>query len=118
MAEKKVKPATDAKQATDKKVAEKKPVAEKKVVEKKPAATEKPVENKEKAAKPSAVKTYHISFRKDANKWQVKATNSDKALRLFNTQAEAIEFARKTAENQDVSIVIHKETGAFRKQKY
>ncbi len=83
-------------------------------------------ENKQQPAKPvtekkekqAPVKNYHISFRKDENKWQVKKANSTRALKLFNTQAEAIEYAKKTAGNQDVSITIHKATGEFRKQKY
>ena len=63
-------------------------------------------------------KTYHISKRKDDNKWQVKAEGADKALKLFLTQSEAIEFAKKTAGNQDARIVIHKEDGSFRRLTY
>lgn len=65
-----------------------------------------------------ASKTYHISKRKDDNRWQVKAAGSEKALKLFNTQAEAIEYAKKVAGNQDANIMVHKEDGSFRKLKY
>ena len=49
---------------------------------------------------------------------QVKAQGADKALKLFLTQAEAIEFAKKTAGNQDAKIMIHKEDGSFRRLTY
>lgn len=64
------------------------------------------------------VKTYHISKRKDDNKWQVKAAGGSKAIKLFFTQAEAIEFAKKLAESQEARIVIHKEDGSFRRLNY
>ena len=70
-----------------------------------------------KEAKPAS-KTYHISKRKDDNRWQVKAEGADKALKLFLTQDEAIEFAKKTAGNQDARIVIHKADGSFRRLTY
>ncbi len=89
--------------------AEEKPVKEKKA---------QPVKEKEPAEKNNANKTYHISKRKDDNKWQVKAAGGNKALKLFNTQAEAIEYAKETAKNQDARIVIHKEDGSFRRLTY
>ena len=71
-----------------------------------------------KAAESKATKIYHISKRKDDNRWQVKAQGADKALKLFLTQAEAIAFAKKTAGNQDAKIMIHKEDGTFRRLTY
>ena len=71
-----------------------------------------------KAAESKATKTYHISKRKEDNRWQVKAEGADKALKLFLTQDEAIAFAKKTAGNQDARIVIHKEDGSFRRLTY
>ena len=71
----------------------------------------------EKRAKP-AIKTYHIAKRKSDNKWQVKAAGGAKAIKLFFTQAEAIEFAKKLAESQEARIVIHKEDGTFRRLTY
>ena len=70
------------------------------------------------AEESKASKTYHISKRKDDNRWQVKAEGADKALKLFLTQDEAIAFAKKTAGNQDARIVIHKADGAFRRLTY
>lgn len=97
----------------------------------KPAAT-KSTATKSTTAKTSATKSaakpaksdaddnkvYHISKRKEENKWQVKAEGSSKALKLFLTQDEAIEYAKSVAGNQEGRIVIHKEDGGFRKLKY
>ena len=79
---------------------------------------EKKVANSEPKKEVSKTKTYHISKRKDDNKWQVKAAGSEKALKLFNTQAEAIEYAKKVAGNQEANIMVHKEDGSFRKLTY
>lgn len=62
-------------------------------------------------------KNYHISKRDDG-KWQVKFAKGERALKLFDTQAEAIAFAKEKAENQDGSITIHKKDGKIRKQRY
>ena len=63
-------------------------------------------------------KVYHISKRKNENKWQIKAAGGAKAIKLFNTQAEAIEYAKTLADNQEARIMIHKEDGSFRKLTY
>ncbi|MCR4879455.1 MAG: DUF2188 domain-containing protein [Bacilli bacterium] len=60
-------------------------------------------------------KAYHVSRRPELNKWQVKATGSDKALKLFNTQKEAIEYAEQLAKNQNVSVRVHSKEGKIRK---
>ncbi len=62
-------------------------------------------------------KRYHISQRDD-DKWQVKAEGAEKALKLFDTQKEAIAFAKTVADNQEGSIIIHKVDGKIRKTKY
>ncbi|MDE7163237.1 MAG: DUF2188 domain-containing protein [Clostridia bacterium] len=80
-----------------------------------------PKTTKAAAAKPAAaepVKTYHIAKRKEDGRWQVKAAGASKAIKLFLTQQDAIDFAKKTAENQDARIVIHKEDGTFRRLSY
>ena len=71
-----------------------------------------------KTAKDDDNKVYHISKRKEDKKWQVKAEGSSKALKLFFTQEEAIDYAKSVAGNQEGRIVIHKEDGGFRKLKY
>ena len=60
-------------------------------------------------------KAFHVSRRPELNKWQVKATGSDKALKLFNTQKEAIEYANTLAKNQNVSVRVHSKEGKIRK---
>ena len=60
---------------------------------------------------------YHISIREDG-KWQVKGAKADKALKLFDTQKEAIAYAKVVAGNQEGNIVIHKVDGKIRKQNY
>ena len=62
-------------------------------------------------------KRYHISLREDG-KWQVKCEGAEKALKLFDTQKEAIAYAKTVAGNQEGSITIHKVDGKIRKQKY
>ncbi len=61
---------------------------------------------------------YHISKRKEDKKWQVRREGAQKPLKLFNTQLEAIAYAKQKALNQETSIVIHKEDGKIRKQDY
>ncbi|MBQ3063298.1 MAG: DUF2188 domain-containing protein [Clostridia bacterium] len=62
-------------------------------------------------------KTYHVTLREDG-RWQVKAEKAVKALKVFDTQKEAIAFAETIAENQDGTFVIHKKDGKIRKQYY
>lgn len=98
-----------------------------KPAEKKATPAAKPVEKKEKpAAKPVAAeaktdnrpKVYHITLRKSDGMWQVKAAGAEKAIKLFKTQAEAIEYCKPLAENQEANIMIHKKDGSFRKLTY
>ena len=60
-------------------------------------------------------KIYHISKRREDEMWQVKFANGKKAIKLFNTQAEAIIFAKKLAKSQDGSIRVHSLKGRIRK---
>ena len=62
-------------------------------------------------------KVYHIAKREDG-KWQVKFAKGQKAIKLIDTQAEAIKYAKTLANNQDGSIQIHKVNGSIRKQNY
>lgn len=79
-----------------------------------PAANSEPVVE----STQRGVKAYHISFRPEENRWQVKLGKGSRALKLFNTQEEAIDFAREMAKNQEGHIVIHKLDGKMRKQRY
>ena len=120
-------------------VAESEPVAEKpvkKVTIKAVAKEEKPVKKVTVTAKPAASKPaapaqpktaaqtaaddgkriYHISKRKEDGKWQVKFEGGAKALKLFDTQQEAIDYAKTlVGNNPDASIKLHRVDGGFRK---
>lgn len=109
------KPKTTAKKTAEKKETVKKEAPKKeekpKAAEKKTAA--KPAEEK-KADKP---KTWHITKRADANKWQVKAEGNEKATKLFNTKAEAEEYVKTLVSNNEGSKAIaHKKDGKFQKK--
>lgn len=98
------------------------PVAETPVVEESSPEVEQPTEQPEEptaepVAKKPTVKNYHISLRPDG-KWQVKLSKGGKAIKLFDTQVEAIAFAKARAKSQDGHITIHKVDGKIRKQKY
>ena len=88
--------------------------------EKEEAAPPEPVEEieeKQVQKKRKAPKQYHISLRVD-NKWQLKFGGSSKALKLFDTQKEAIEYAKPLAAKQKAALVIHRTDGKIRKQDY
>ena len=106
-------PKTERKNTTKKATTKEKTVAKKEVKE--PKIEEQEAKPQRKAP---ASKVYHVSLRKDDGKWQVKYGGGKKAIKLFDTQAEAIKFAEERAESQDGSISIHKKDGKIRKQDY
>ncbi|HBD05952.1 MAG TPA: hypothetical protein DCY93_00885 [Firmicutes bacterium] len=131
------------KQQEEKEVKTSAPVEEKKPVEakKEPAKVEKKEEVKapkkeEPKAEPKKVEkaekeessesseekkrtdTYHVSRRSKDGKWQVKFGGSDKPIKLFDTQAEALDYAKELSQKYDKSVSIHKRDGKIRKQKY
>lgn len=89
---------------------------EKKDTAPQPKAKENTIE--ETTARKKLKKVYHISLRKSDGKWQVKYGGGKKAIKLFDTQAEAIKFAEERAESQEGRIAIHKKDGKIRKTKY
>lgn len=108
--------------AEEKKAEEKKPAAKKTAAKKPdvPAEEKKPAAKTaaKKAEKPAAkteetsdVKVYHISKRDD-KKWEVRIDGGDKALKLFFTQKEAIDYTRKISGKK--RILVHKEDGGVR----
>lgn len=90
-----------AKKAPAKKVAPKK-VAPKKVPAKK--AAPKKVDLKE------ATRVYHVAKREDGM-WAVKFAGGEKAIKLFRTQAEAIEYSKQMADNQGGKMLVHNSKG-------
>ena len=79
--------------------------------------TAKTEEVKEEPVKKERSSTYHVTKRKSDGKWQVKYAGGQKAIKLFDTQAQAIEYAKKVAGNRDGSVTVHKTTGQIRKHK-
>ena len=71
----------------------------------------------ERPAPAPRVTRYHVSLRDDG-KWQVKREKAEKALKLFDTQAEALSYAKSVAVNQETDIVIHKRDGKICKYIY
>ena len=114
MAVKKAKPAPKkplVKQAKpDKKKVDKK--VEKKKEKKKEAprkAAKKPVKKVLPEPK-EATRTYHLVKRSDG-KWEVKFAGGQKAIKLFATQKEAIEYSKQMAKNQGGSMLVHNSKG-------
>ena len=108
--------------AVKKAVPAKKPLVKKAEPAKKPAKAapaKKPAPAKkvEPAKKPAAKKeevnfrTYHLVKRADG-KWEVKYAGGQKAIKLFDTQKEALEYSKKMAENQDGKVLVHNSKGA------
>ncbi len=84
---------------------------EPKASEPKPAV--EPVEKAEKTQKKGA---YFVSPRPDG-RWQVKRANSEKILKIFDTKAEAEEYAKRVAANQGSTVVRQKKDGKIQKKK-
>lgn len=91
----------------------------KEVAPKKEAAPKKeePVKKQEGNVK------YHISQNKDDKseyfkQWRVRKQGSNKTIKYFKTQKEAIDYAKTLAKNADTDIVIHRVDGKIRKQNY
>ncbi len=75
------------------------------------SSTAKTTAGKAVAKSDDEVKIYHISKRTD-KKWEVRLDGGEKALKLFFTQKEAIDYARKTSGKK--RIIVHKEDGGTR----
>ncbi len=108
-----VKKAVPAKKPLVKKAEPAKKPAAKKAPEKKAAPAKKAAPEKKPAAKKEEVsfRTYHLVKRADG-KWEVKFAGGQKAIKLFDTQKEALEYSKKMAENQDGKVLVHNSKGA------
>lgn len=63
------------------------------------------------ADKKDETRVYHVSKRKEDDKWQVIGKGDVKAIKLFKTKAEAEEYAKKMAKNQEGAVLIHASKG-------
>ena len=110
--------------AVKKAVPAKKPLVKKAEPAKKPAAKKAPEKKAAPAKKPAApakksapkkeevnFRTYHLVKRADG-KWGVKFAGGQKAIKLFDTQKEALEYSKKMAENQDGKVLVHNSKSA------
>ena len=59
-------------------------------------------------------RVYHIA-RNENGKWQVKLANGEKAIKLFDTQLQAINYAKALVKTRGGSIRIHSVKGKIRK---
>ena len=113
-AEKKTAAKPAAKKTTATKTTATKPAA-KKTAEKKPAA--KPAAAKKPAEKKAPAKKQYITYRAEDRKWALTVQGGEKATKLFNTKAEAEEYAKTVAKNQGSKVVRQKKDGKFQKDK-
>lgn len=60
-----------------------------------------------------ASKNMHVTKRADGN-WQAKSEGAQRAYRVTETQAEAINIARDVCRNQQSELFIHRPDGKFR----
>lgn len=100
------------------KVVEKPQVIEPEVIEPevvKPQVVED-IEEKEEPKKERKI-PYHITKHPKGG-WQVKKGKADRALKRFDTQKEAIEYAKELEKSTGNSYIIHKADGSIRKKEY
>lgn len=74
-------------------------------------------EEKEEVKKPARKMPYHITKHTDGG-WQIKRGKAKKALKRFETQKEAIEYAKVLEKEKGESYIIHKANGTTRKKTY
>ena len=84
-----------------------KPVAKKVDKRCKRKTTEKIVAKKE---VDDSKRVYHVAKREDGM-WQVKFAGGEKAIKLFKTQKEALEYSKKMTKNQKGALLVHNSKG-------
>lgn len=115
-----VKEEKPAKKAAPKKAPAKKEAPKKEEKKEEPVKEEKKAEEKAEKKEPAkkeaskgdpGYRTYHLVKREDG-KWEVKFAGGQKAIKLFDTQKEALEYSKKMAENQGGKVLVHNSKGA------
>ena len=79
-------------------------------------ATKKPTKVAKKTApveeeKEINYRNYHVVKREEDGKWEVKYAGGKKAIKLFDTQAGAVEYTKVLAENQGGVMLVHNSKG-------
>ena len=91
-------------------MAEKKIVKKEEEVKAKAVEVEEPVEKEVKT--PKKQNTYIVAKRKEDDKWEVKISGSDRAIKLFKTKAEAVAYVKDLSERTGRGIVAKASKGA------
>jgi len=69
-------------------------------------------------SKPKKRKTvYHVT-KHSLGGWQIKKAGGERAIKRFETQLKAIEYAKILEKEKGIAYVIHKADGKTRKKKY
>ena len=84
-----------------------KPVAKKVDKRVKRKSTEKIVAKK---GVDDSKRVYHVAKREDGM-WQVKFAGGEKAIKLFKTQKEALEYSKEMTKNQKGAMLVHNSKG-------
>ena len=63
-----------------------------------------------KKASDDSKRVYHVSKREDG-KWQVKFAGGEKAIKLFKTQKEALDYSKEMTKNQKGTMLVHNSKG-------
>jgi hypothetical protein len=83
-------------------------------------AEEAKEEEEEKKTNPTGYmnrpRVYHIAKQDTTGKWQVRLATGQKAIKLFDTQEEAINYAKGLVKSQGGSIRVHSLKGKTRKE--
>lgn len=61
-------------------------------------------------------RVYHIARQAETSKWQVRLATGQKAIKLFDTQEQAIQYAKSLVKTQGGSIRVHSLKGKMRKE--
>ena len=88
---------------------------EKPVAEEKPKSEEKDQPEEEEKSERKSNGSYFVSPHPDGG-WQVKKANAQKALKRFDTKAEAEKYAKQVASNQGTNVVRQKKDGKIQKK--
>ncbi|MBO7378005.1 MAG: DUF2188 domain-containing protein [Clostridia bacterium] len=59
---------------------------------------------------------YRVIYDAENKEWMVKKDGAARVIRRVKTKAEALELAKKFAENQDLSLSVQKKDGKFQKK--
>ena len=96
-------------------VSDKKEFAAKKTVPKTSKKEDSPEEPAEEVQKAPKKASYVVCTHPDGG-WQVKKTGSTKAIRRFDTKAEADAYAKKVASNNGATVIRKKKDGKIQKK--